>query len=482
MWCSLLSIDFSRMSWSFIRDPIYNYIDYNKEVEKKVIDSRAVQRLRWLRQLQLAHLVYPGADHSRFQHSLGVMHLSGLFSSHLASELKRYGLLNDYSVDYLVEIARLSGLLHDVGHGPFSHAFEEAIYWSKKHSIRDHEEAGYYIVKYSSIADVLEKHGLLEPVLEILGREKPSSQQLMLIRNTVKEWIYPADVMDFLMRDSYYTGTREYGIVDYERLIKLSHVDPDNPSTIALEERAYSALIDYLRSRISMFENVYIHPVSAVFSHTIALVMKRVDEVTGRYSSAIEDLYKGDPSSYLELTDYTALLDGLRVAREEGDEELYRLVDSVLSRRPLWKLLYEERISVSARELSGLTASILLKHSMELKKAIEESIKERLTDKGLESYSSSIWVSLSTLKPTPPVPQGYIQLCRITNGSIANTRRLDVSELLEREGIKLRVLIRVYGAREIAKDTRLRNIVEEASRETLVEYASLKPLFTGITM
>jgi len=128
VWCSLLSIDFSRMSWSFIRDPIYNYIDYNKEVEKKVIDSRAVQRLRWLRQLQLAHLVYPGADHSRFQHSLGVMHLSGLFSSHLASELKRYGLLNDYSVDYLVEIARLSGLLHDVGHGPFSHAFEEAIY------------------------------------------------------------------------------------------------------------------------------------------------------------------------------------------------------------------------------------------------------------------------------------------------------------------------------------------------------------------
>ncbi len=475
-------IDFSRMTWSIIRDPIYNYIDYNKEVEKQVIDSKPVQRLRWLRQLQLAHMVYPGADHSRFQHSLGVMHLAGLFSQHLVQELYRYDGLEGYSVDGLVEVSRIAGLLHDVGHGPFSHAFEEAIYWSKKLPISDHEEAGYYIVKYSCIADVLEKHGLLEPVLELLSCEKPSSKPLLLVRNTVKEWIYPADVMDFLMRDSYYTGTREYGVVDYERLIKLSHVNPDNYSSIALEERAYGTLVDYLRSRISMFENVYIHPVSAIFSHTVSLMMKRVDELTGRYSEAIEKLSHGEPDMYLELTDYRAVLDGLEVAREHGDEELYRLVDSILYRRPLWKLLYEERVALSARQLSGITAAILLEQSISLRSQIWRVLRERLEDRGLGDYSSGFWVSMSTLKPTPPIPSGYIQLCRLVNGGVVNTRELGVPDLLEREGIMLKVLIRIYASKEFVKEPSRREVGERIARETLLEFVSPKSFFTGITM
>ncbi len=478
----MASIDFSGMAWSIIRDPIYNYIDYNKAIEKPVIDSKPLQRLRWLRQLQLANMVYPGADHSRFQHSIGVMHLAGLFAEHLVVELKAMGDLGGYSGDELVEIARLSGLLHDVGHGPFSHAFEEAIYWSMELPIKDHEEAGYYIVKYSSIADVLEKHGLLEPVLGILGSGKPGDPQLSLIRNTVKEWIYPADVMDFLLRDSYYTGTREYGIVDYERLIKLSHVNPDDHSSLSLEEKALGALLNYLRNRIAMFENVYIHPVSAVYSYTVELIMERVEEYSGRYSNAIKALYKGDPNPYLELNDYTVIVDGLQLARENNDNYLHGLVESILSRKPLWKLVYEEKITVNARELAGITGALLLTRSREIRDGIEKDLRERIMDTELKDYSNGFWVSLSTLKPTPPVPGGYIQLCRAVNGAIENTRRLTIPELLDREGIMLKVMIRIYAPRELVKEPTLTRKAEEIARNVITEHITPKGLFTGITM
>lgn len=475
-------IDFSKLSWSIIRDPIYNYIDYNKTIEKPIIDSKPVQRMRWLRQLQLANMVYPGADHSRFQHSIGVMHLSGLFAERLVIELESLSGLGDYSRDQLIEIARLSGLLHDIGHGPFSHAFEDAIYWSMDLPIKDHEEAAHYLIKYSNVADVLEKYGLLEPVLTILSNVKPSDPQLALIRNTVKEWIYPADVMDFLLRDSYYTGTREYGIVDYERLIKLSHVNPEDNTSLSLEEKAIGALMNYLRNRIAMFENVYIHPVSAVYTHTVVLIMKRVEEYTQKYSSAIKSLYKGDADPYLELTDYSAIHDGLILARENNDQWLYSLVDSILSRKPLWKLLHEEKITIASRELAGLTGALLFKWSMSLRDSIEKDLKERVEDTVLSSYRDDFWISLSTLKPTPPVPSGFIQLCKSVNGSIRNTLKLTIPELLEKEGIMLKIMIRIYVPREIAKDMNKKYIAEKLAKETIMEHIMPKDLFSGITM
>ncbi|WFO75374.1 HD domain-containing protein [Desulfurococcaceae archaeon MEX13E-LK6-19] len=476
-------IVFSKMSWSLIRDPIYNYIDFNKDIEKPIIDSTPVQRLRWLRQLQLANMVYPGADHTRFQHSVGVMHLAGLFAEKLAREYKELvGDLEGYSIDALVEIARITGLLHDVGHGPFSHAFEEAIYWSKKLPIPNHEEAGIYIVKYSEIAKVLEEYGILDPVLEILSSKKPGSRVLSLIRNTVKEWVYPADIMDFLLRDSYYAGTREYGIVDYARLIKLSHVNPEDPSSISLEEKALGALAGYLRNRISMFENVYIHPVSSIFSHTVVLMMRRDDELTNYYSEAIEKLSEGEIKPYLELTDYQALVHAKMTAEEHKDEELRILAESAFSRKLLWKLLYEQKILVEPRELAGLTGSLILKKSKEILKELSKNLHDRLLDSILSSDASNFWVSINTLKPIPPVPGGTIQLCRVTDGKVVNTVKMSIPEFLDREGIKLRLIIRVYAPRTIVKEEEKLKTAEKIAKETLMEFITPTGLFTGITM
>ncbi len=455
-----------------IRDPVYGYVDFDKVVEKPVIDSEAVQRLRWLRQLQLAFTVYPGADHSRFQHSVGVMNLAGLFAEQLLREIEEEG-LGGYSVEQVYYSARIAGLLHDAGHGPFSHAFEEAIYWAKKLPIANHEEAGYHIVRHTGIADHLEAEGLSDLVLDILGPEPRGGAVHRLIRKTVKEWVYPADILDFLLRDSYYAGTREYGAVDYTRLIKLSHVDPEDPSNICLEERALSALAEYLHARISMFENVYIHPVSAVFSHTASLMMRLTDEKTQYYTEAIERLSQGDPSLYLRLTDYGAIELAMRLAGE-GDERLAALVNSILYRRPLWKMVYEQKVSIEPSQLRGITGALLLNLSKEIKRRIDERVREELG----EDY----WISMSTLKPTPPVPTGYIQLCRVKTGSPENTRRLTIPDLLESEGIRLKILIRAYVPAHVYGDEEKRRYAEKKYMEILEEYITPRSLLSGITM
>jgi len=433
--------------WRLIRDPIYNYVAYNKEIEKKILDTRPMQRLRWLRQLQMSHMVYPGADHTRFQHSLGTMHLAGLFAEKLLSKLEKEQ-LEGFSQKELVETARIAGLLHDIGHGPFSHAFEEAIFMTRKNlKIRNHEVAGYYITQYSEIGEILDRNGLLDSVLSLLSSEKPSKKILRLIRKTVKEWIYPADILDFLNRDSYYTGTREYGSVDYYRLINLSHPMPSDIEEIVLEERARGALASYLKSRLAMFENVYFHPVSTVFNKMVADIMRLTDDETNVYSNAIDLLAEGDPSKYLELTDYEAIRLGIEHADE--NQVLQALIQDLLSRRPAWKLIVERKYVIKPSDLSG-PATLLLKPETyrSLVESIEQIIYQHLQDKGMEDYSG-LWVTLNALKPVPPIPSGYVYFGKNVGGQLIVENKVNIPKLLEEEGILFKLIIRVYAPRKL---------------------------------
>ncbi|HZT35578.1 MAG TPA: HD domain-containing protein, partial [Nitrososphaera sp.] len=131
-----------------IADPIHRYIKFS-QAELDVIDFRIFQRLRRIRQLAGAHLVYPGAQHSRFEHSLGAMHLAGMAGETLLGK----GYIDDAEV---VEELRLAALLHDIGHGPFSHLFEEVLEIRCKTT---HEEIGRRIILQSEISDVLRRHG-----------------------------------------------------------------------------------------------------------------------------------------------------------------------------------------------------------------------------------------------------------------------------------------------------------------------------------
>ncbi|HEY7508517.1 MAG TPA: HD domain-containing protein, partial [Nitrososphaera sp.] len=186
-----------------ITDPIHRYIRFS-QAEKDVIDSPAFQRLRRIRQLAGAHLVYPSAQHSRFEHSLGAMHVAGL-----AAE----GLLIKGYIDNAetVQEIRLAALLHDIGHGPFSHLFEEVL---EAGSAVSHEEMGRWIIAKSEIADVLGKNGQSADHVARLS----FGQSKVHFLNEIISGSLSADIMDYLPRDSYFTGA-EYGKIDYYRLV-----------------------------------------------------------------------------------------------------------------------------------------------------------------------------------------------------------------------------------------------------------------------
>ncbi len=438
-------------SIGFIRDPVYNYIEYDKSLEKPVMDTAPMQRLRLLHQLQLSYLVYPGAEHSRFQHSIGVMHLAGLFAKSLLQGISKESIIEGYRAEELIKATRIAGLLHDIGHGPFSHAFEEAIYWTYEHSlnIKNHEEAGYNIIKNTEIKDILEENGLLDIVLQLLSNKQPEEPILKLLRKTVKEWIYPADILDFLIRDSYYTGTREYGLIDYYRLIRLSHASPFEPGNIVLELRARGALASYLRSRIAMFENVYFHPVTLVFNKAAIELLRITDDISGGiYREAINSLGKGDPTKYLSLNDYEALR--LASNYRDKDKRISRLYSSIVNRKPLWKLLYEEKYVLSPINLRG-PVSILFKRrtAIEFRDRIEKAVREEIIDKGLKyKEMEDFWVAINTLRPVPPLPVGKITFIDISNNI---TKSIDIPHLLDEDGILFKLLIRVYGPADLKK-------------------------------
>src|SRR5213592_2649799 len=132
-------------AWSFIKDPIHGYIRVN-ETERTVLDTRPVQRLRRLRQLAGSEFVYPAANHTRFEHVLGAMHLAGALSEVLPTHLDAHD----------QEQMRLAALLHDIGHGPFSHVFEPLMV---RHLKKTHEDFVPWIVNETEVADKLDQAG-----------------------------------------------------------------------------------------------------------------------------------------------------------------------------------------------------------------------------------------------------------------------------------------------------------------------------------
>ncbi len=174
-----------------ITDPIHKNIKFT-QVEKEIIDTHIFQRLRRIRQLAGAHLVYPGALHSRFEHSLGSMFLAGMAGQTLYD--KGYFTDND-----LIQQLRLAALLHDVGHGPYSHLFEEILKDSKNSS---HENLGERIILETKISDIIKQNGYNPATISSLSFGKHNSGFL----NEVISGGLSVDLMDYLPRDSYFSG------------------------------------------------------------------------------------------------------------------------------------------------------------------------------------------------------------------------------------------------------------------------------------
>lgn len=277
-----------------IVDPIHDFIRVY-ETELKIIDSPIFQRLRRIRQLSGAHLTYPGAQHSRFEHSLGVMHIAG----QAANALNEKGFL---STDQIRDI-RLAALLHDVGHGPFSHLFEEVLQAKKKLS---HEEIGKKIILHSEIGDILSKSGVNKKFITKLAFGDPKYRFV----NEIISGSLSADMMDYLQRDGYFTGA-EHAKIDHQRIIHSLAV---YKSKLALDRSALYSFESMILSRYQMFKAVYFHKTVRSAEVMMLESIRLADDKCGFTSL--------DLDSYVKMTDEFVVLQILSLP--ENTDELRR--------------------------------------------------------------------------------------------------------------------------------------------------------------
>src|SRR5688572_25535636 len=269
-----------------IRDPLWNNIRV-EPLALRLIDTAAVQRLRYVRQLGLAFLVYPGASHSRFEHALGTYHLA----RRALALLEERGDLRDLGDTVCAEI-RLAALLHDIGHYPFSHALEEI-------GALHHEEVARPLIGGGDVGDLL---------CSALGADGPA-RIVELIRgrsaNPLQGLISGSldlDKIEYLRRDALMCGV-PYGDIDADRLINSLVLIARDPRRIGIQEKGLSALESLLFAKYQMFRNVYWH--HAVRAGTV-LYQRLVQEAADAGLVTVEELIGRSDEGLLTMIEIAA--------------------------------------------------------------------------------------------------------------------------------------------------------------------------------
>jgi len=237
-----------------INDPVYGFLRFPEPELMEIIEHPWFQRLRQIKQMGMAHLVYPGATHTRFHHSLGACHLMGK----ALDELKLKDIY--YSTEDCVS-ARLAILLHDIGHGPFSHALEHTLVEGV-----NHETLSGLIMQRLNV----EKHGLLDNAIRIFDHAYPRRYLHQLVSSQLD-----VDRMDYLNRDSFYTGVSE-GVIGYDRILQMLTVK-DNE--LMVEEKAVHSVEKFIIARRLMYWQVYLHKAVLGAEQLLVNILKRAKEL-----------------------------------------------------------------------------------------------------------------------------------------------------------------------------------------------------------
>ena len=227
--------------FEIVRDPLWNNIRLDPEA-LAVVDTPAVQRLRYIRQLGHAFLVYPGATHSRFEHALGAYHLA----RRVLSQLEEAG---DARLDAADRVSlKLAALLHDIGHYPFSHALEEG-------GLPHHEVLAERQLSNGALAARLAELGISAGRLLSLIQSPRAEPLAGLVSGSLD-----VDKLDYLSRDAWMCGV-PYGVIDVDRLLTSLTIaaGPDGRAALALHEKGLAALESLLFAKYQMYRNVYWH-------------------------------------------------------------------------------------------------------------------------------------------------------------------------------------------------------------------------------
>lgn len=408
-------------SEKLLRDPIHDLIVFDRRrAEDRVLlsalDTAEVQRLRRIKQLGMAHMAYQGAEHSRFSHSVGVTHLIRRMLGRLERDLPPR--------DQLDEITRVAlvcaGLVHDLGHGPFSHVME-------KFFREDHEVWSERIIlsEETEIHTVLSKYDARLPglVVDVLGGNIKPKWASYVVSSQMD-----ADRFDYLLRDSHMTGVK-YGVFDLERLLLLLRVSDDG-ERVVLSSKALMPVEKYLQSRYQMYRQVYFHKTVTSAEAMLMAVLDRARDLAKEGnlpgvvpSSPLAMLMRNER---LGIPDFLALDDSILLAAMNGwtrceDATLRDLSTRLLTRR-LFKslelegggdgddLLFDERIN-AAREF-------LEDHGLDFRYYLRFSKSSDTPYKPYSprSTSSTIWIQdphdpsiLSDVKEVSPTIRAFTE-------------------------------------------------------------------------
>ena len=333
-----------RRYWGEIKDPVHGYV-YITEAEKHLIDSYPVQRLHRLRQLAGSEFVYSGANHTRFEHSIGVMYLAG--------KLTENQNLSQLLSEEEIQIVRMAALLHDVGHGPFSHVFEHLLV---KFLNKTHEDMTRWIIQKSELRDIISGLGYDADAIgklavgELRRRGKAFLDQI--IQSAVD-----VDKLDFVVRDTYHTGA-EYGYVDIFRLIHMLDVLGEN---LAVDVGALSALESFVFARLESFRSIYFHRVGRAAQIMLATAMEAAKDELG-----LVDF--DSPEDYLALNDYTVWTKLKECKKSRG-------IIEKLERRRLLKCAYDRTFHVREKMVPSIFNVDEVREQMRNKIASEAGVE-----------------------------------------------------------------------------------------------------------
>jgi HD superfamily phosphohydrolase len=281
-----------------VRDPVHGFI-YLNETEMKIINTPVFQRLRYVRQLAFTHMVYPGAEHSRFAHSMGVMEFATrMFDTLLMKDMARKKKWTEAQVKRNRQLLRLAALLHDTGHAPFSHASEDLLHGVK------HEEISRRFILADPVRSLINKFkkdlGITAQDVASFFSAENIEPDIVLLKEIFAGEI-DADKLDYLYRDSLFTGVH-YGRFDYQRLIQSLCLieDPGGAGNlvIAIEHGGLHALEAMVLARYFMFTQVYFHKIRRAYDHHLLEFLKAH---VGRYPRPLDEYVKWDDNVVFSL-------------------------------------------------------------------------------------------------------------------------------------------------------------------------------------
>jgi hypothetical protein len=312
-----------------VNDPVHGFIIF-PEFLAKIVDQPEIQRLSRVRQLAGANYVFPGANHTRFEHSIGVAALAQQLMHNLV-ELHNVNLTNDDINDCIV-----AALCHDIGHGPFSHNFE-SIYLN--YLKKDHEDFTYWLIMESELGQILTDLGFNKKYIAQLavGRTNNDKSRIGFLISQVISSAINVDSMDYLLRDNYHCGTKGNSI-DINRL--LIAIDEFEDGLLGVDIRALIALEGFLLARISSFRTIYFHKTCRAVQLMTTFAIEQIIEEIGLLD------YK-DPADFIYWDDYILWTELVRHEKSQNIMEK-------LKRRQLLKLSYESKISLEAIEIDPI--------------------------------------------------------------------------------------------------------------------------------